>query len=62
MDYTFQDFKEYISYLKTLTKEELANIQTIVIDTDPIPSHIICKEERETKNDRYNSISRTTIS
>ena len=47
MDYTFQDFKEYISYLKTLSKEEMANIQTIVIDTDPIPFHIANKERKD---------------
>ena len=49
MDYTFQDFKKYISYLKTLTQEEIANRQIIVIDTDPIPFHIICKEKKEDK-------------
>ena len=51
MDYTFQDFKEYINYLKTLKKEEIVNIQTIVIDTDPIPLHITNNKERKRFSD-----------
>ena len=58
MNYTFQDFKEYISYLKTLTKEEMANIQTIVIDTDPIPFYIANKERKGLSNENCKRIER----
>lgn len=58
MDYTFQDLKEYISYLKTLIKEEMANIQTIVIDTDPIPFHIANKERKGLSNENCKRIER----
>ena len=58
MDYTFQDFKEYINYLKTLSKEEIANMQTIIIDTDPIPFHIANKERKGFSDENWKRIAR----